>query len=162
MMLQPIKWHWKEEEIDVEMIEGPIMGTLAEEDGDEDALPEIKTLLFQNKRERKISDTLMVPNGTFPKRPTFPRIASSVSVQISPGLTNNGGMPRRPTFPRITSTASMNMNSVVRKRKVSVISQLSQYDFSGSGLHIHMDVGINIRSVFDEDTKKVNFYFSDW
>lgn len=140
-LLQPIKWHLVDEEIDVEMDIGeyPALGAIIEDDGDEDSLPEIQTLLFNTKkhdRERKISETnsngggLVIPNG-IPKRPTFPRITS----------TNSLAMGRRlPSFPRITSTADM--SQTVRKRKESVISQLSQLDFTGSCLQIHLDVRI--------------------
>lgn len=140
-LLQPIKWHLVDEEIDVEMDIGEYsaLGAIIEDDGDEDSLPEIQTLLFNTKkhdRERKISETNsngggLVING-IPKRPTFPRITS----------TNSLAMGRRlPSFPRITSTADM--SQTVRKRKESVISQLSQLDFTGSCLQIHLDVRIN-------------------
>lgn len=139
ILLQPVKWHLKEEEIDVEMIESdyPALGIIPEDDGDEDSLPEIQTLLFNSKRndqrERKISEnsngSLMVPNGlVIPKRPTFPRITS----------TNSMGPKRTPTFPKITSTADI--NQMLRKRKESVISSLSHLDFSGSCLQIHLEV----------------------
>ncbi|CAO1399339.1 unnamed protein product [Diamesa hyperborea] len=72
-LLQPIKWHLVDEEIDVEMDIGeyPALGAIIEDDGDEDSLPEIQTLLFNTKkhdRERKISETnsngggLVIPN----------------------------------------------------------------------------------------------------
>lgn len=136
-LLQPVKWHLKEEEIDVEMIEQeyPALTIIEENDGDEDSLPEIQTLLFNNRkhehRERKVSEnsgnSLLVPNG-IPKRPTFPRITS----------TNSIGAKRIPTLPKITSQADM--NQMLRKRKESVISSLSHLDFSGSCLQIHLEV----------------------
>lgn len=141
ILLQPVKWHLKDEELDVEMIESdyPALGIIQEDDGDEDSLPEIQTLLFNTKkidRERKISETsnggLLVPNGlTIPKRPTFPRITSFNSMA-----------PKRiPTLPKITSVADM--NQTLRKRKESVISSLSMLDFSGSCLQIHLEVRID-------------------
>lgn len=137
-LLQPIKWHLKEEEVDIEMVEAPAMGIILEQedDGDNDSLPEIKTLLFP-RRDRKLSENCPSPqpNG-LPKRPTFPRITSSVSVQAGTG------MRTRPSFPRITSTASMSL--ALRKRRESVVSRLSALDFTGSGscMHIHMDVSM--------------------
>lgn len=139
ILLQPVKWHLKEEELDVEMFEAdyPALGIIQEDDGDEDSLPEIQTLLFNSRksehRERKISENsnggLIVPNGlTIPKRPTFPRITS----------TNSMGPKRIPTLPKITSTADM--NQMLRKRKESVISSLSHLDFSGSCLQILLEV----------------------
>lgn len=143
-LLQPAKWHLKEEEVDVEMVECeyPGLGAIIEDEGDEDSLPEIQTLLFQNNkyeshREKKISESSnpSTPiNGSVataqPKRPTIPRITSSNSITLS--------IPKRPTFPRITST--VDMTPIIRKRRASVISSLSHLDFSGSNLHIHLDV----------------------
>lgn len=138
-LLQPVKWHLKDEPLDVEMMEAdyPALGIIQEDEGDEDSLPEIQTLLFNTKRtenrERKISEHsnggLTVPNGlVIPKRPTFPRITSS----------NSMGPKRIPTLPKITSVADM--NQMLRKRKESVISSLSQLDFNGSCLQIHLEV----------------------
>ncbi|XP_058443025.1 uncharacterized protein LOC131425284 [Malaya genurostris] len=148
-LLQPIKWHLIEEEVDVEMVESPQMGIILEQedDGDNDSLPEIKTLLFP-RRDRKMSENASSPqpNG-MPRRPTFPRITSSASVQIgAPGI----GMRTRPSFPRITSTASMSL--ALRKRRESVVSQLSTLDFTGSGscMHIHVDTG-------DADAEDVDY-----
>lgn len=148
-LLQPIKWHLKEEEVDIEMVEAPPMGIILEQedDGDNDSLPEIKTLLFP-RRDRKLSENCPSPQPhALPKRPTFPRITSSASVQngvVTPG------MRARPSFPRITSTASMNM--ALRKRRESVVSQLSTMDFTGSGscMHIHVDTG-------DADAEDVDY-----
>ncbi|XP_039446251.1 uncharacterized protein LOC120425692 [Culex pipiens pallens] len=140
-LLQPIKWHLVEEEVDIELVEAPPMGIILEQedDGDNDSLPEIKTLLFP-RRDRKLSENCPSPqpNG-LPIKPTFPRINSSVSVQNGMGL----GMRTRPSFPRITSTASMSL--ALRKRRESVVSQLSTMDFTGSGscMHIHVDTGDN-------------------
>lgn len=144
ILLQPVKWHLKEEEIDVEMYDAdyPALGIIQEDDGDEDSLPEFQSLLFNNRktehRERKISENSngghLVPNGlTIPKRPTFPRITS----------TNSMGPKRIPTLPKITSTADL--NQMLRKRKESVISSLSHLDFSGSCLQIHLEVKFGIR-----------------
>ncbi|XP_062537509.1 uncharacterized protein LOC134205866 [Armigeres subalbatus] len=145
-LLQPIKWHLKEEEVDIEMVEAPPMGIILEQedDGDTDSLPEIKTLLFP-RRDRKLSENCPSPqpNG-LPKRPTFPRITSSASVQVGTG------MRTRPSFPRITSTASMSL--ALRKRRESVVSRLSALDFTGSGscMHIHVDTG-------DADAEDVDY-----
>jgi MCP family monocarboxylic acid transporter-like MFS transporter 14 len=119
-LLQPAKWHMKEEEVDIEMIECeyPALGAILEDDGDEDSLPEIQTLLFKSPkyehlRDRKISETNSIGNNvvsngvvsngavpiSIPKRPTFPRITSSNSISTA--------IPKRPTFPRITSTVDM-------------------------------------------------------
>uniref|UniRef100_A0A182MC36 Major facilitator superfamily (MFS) profile domain-containing protein n=1 Tax=Anopheles culicifacies TaxID=139723 RepID=A0A182MC36_9DIPT len=174
MLLQPIKWHLKEEEVDIELVEAaPPMGIILEqEDDDNDSLPEIKSLLFPRRvgSERKHSDTTggsspgvagpaggaaptgngtsmgVAASGGLPKRPTFPRITSSVSVQNQGGV----GMRTRPSFPRIASTASMSL--ALRRRRESVVSQLSTMDFTGSGscMHIHVDTG-------DADAEDVDY-----
>lgn len=182
MLLQPIKWHLKEEEVDIELVEAaPPMGIILEqEDDDNDSLPEIRSLLFPRRTgsERKASDGGPLASGVtpaaplpltvngaggggpaglssggispsitigLPKRPTFPRITSSVSVQ-----NGGGGMRTRPSFPRIASTASMGL--ALRKRRESVVSQLSTLDFAGSGscMHIHVDTG-------DADAEEVDY-----
>ncbi|CRK93148.1 CLUMA_CG006594, isoform A [Clunio marinus] len=152
ILLQPVKWHLKDEEVDVEMFEAenPTLGIIQEDDGDEDSLPEIQSLLFKDHkhRERKISETsngslLAVPNG-IPKRPTFPRITSSHSM----------GPKRTPTLPKITSTADM--NQMLRKRKESVISSLSLLDFSGSCLQIHLETGDKDQEEMESHIRRVN------
>ncbi|XP_055526253.1 uncharacterized protein LOC129718981 [Wyeomyia smithii] len=156
-LLQPIKWHLVEEEVDVEMVEleAPQMGIILEQedDGDNDSLPEIKTLLFP-RRDRKLSENAASPQpNAMPRRPTFPRISSSVSVQNGVGL----GMRTRPSFPRITSTASMSL--ALRKRRESVVSQLSTMDFTGSGscMHIHVDTGdVDAEDVDYQIIRRVN------
>lgn len=129
-LLQPIKWHLKEELIDVEMSACvPPMETVKEDENDD--LPEMKTLLFAP------------PAATNGKqmRKNFSELAIS---------TMNKGMPKRPTFPRIMSNGS-NMaangvsspndsSSTVRRRKASVMSQLSALDFMGSNLLVHFNV----------------------
>lgn len=123
-LLQPVKWHLKDEKIDVEMQPyTPYMDPLKEDENDE--LPEMKTLLFPPP----------ITNGRN-LRKNFSEVAIS-------SMTN--GMTKRPTFPRIMSNGS-NMgsqvcdNSLVRKRKASVMSQLSVLDFMGSNLLVHMNV----------------------
>lgn len=127
-LLQPVKWHLKDEKIDVEMqpYTPPYMDPLKEDENDE--LPEMKTLLFPPP---------IITNGRN-LRKNFSEVAIS-------SMTN--GMSKRPTFPRIMSNGS-NMglqvcdNSLVRKRKASVMSQLSVLDFMGSNLLVHMNVSI--------------------
>ncbi|XP_035903151.1 uncharacterized protein LOC118507915 [Anopheles stephensi] len=184
MLLQPIKWHLIEEEVDIELVEAtPPMGIILEqEDDDNDSLPEIKSLLFPRRvgSERKQSDatgaaaspatgggSAATGNGTaaaaaaatavaaggLPKRPTFPRITSSVSVQNQGGV----GMRTRPSFPRIASTASMSL--ALRRRRESVVSQLSTMDFTGSGscMHIHVDTGdVDAEDVDYQIIRRVN------
>lgn len=130
-LLQPVKWHLKEEKIDVEMqpYSTPYMEPLKEDENDE--LPEMKTLLF----------TPPIANGGRHLRKNFSEVAIS-------SMTN--GMPKRPTFPRIMSNGSnvgsngllaTGDNSMsVRRRKASVMSQLSTLDFMGSNLLVHVNV----------------------
>ncbi len=129
-LLQPIKWHLKEEVIDVEMSQIPEMVPIKEspkENDDEDDLPEMKNLIFSNNKKM---------------RKNFSEVA------ISSMNGSGGGMPKRPTFHRVftnvTNTGSGGMLSntdlSLRKRKASVISHLSALDFTGSNLQVHMNV----------------------
>lgn len=192
-LLQPIKWHLVEEEVDVEMVPIQEMNTIKEDD--EDELPELKTLLYDNKRfpsaadpNREQSETdapvvvvvtppppttsLHVPNpiahflsrqsgggGGAGMKKNYSELAMSSmrtpSVMMGSGTILSGGGgeamgmgARKPTFPRIMSSAEMSMN--VRKRKESVISTLSQLDFSGSYMQIHLNTG-------DDDNEDIDY-----
>lgn len=129
-LLQPIKWHLKDEVVDVEMTQIPEMVPIKEspkENDDEDDLPEMKNLIFSNNKKM---------------RKNF----SDVAISSMNG--SGGGMPKRPTFHRVF-TNSINSGSggmlsnqdlSLRKRKASVISHLSALDFTGSNLQVHMNV----------------------
>lgn len=189
-LLQPIKWHLVEEEVDVEMVPIQEMNTIKEDD--EDEMPELRTLLYDNKRFpgaadsiKEQSDTdspvvvvtpppppsngqgqaLHVPNPMvthFLSRQTggmkknYSEVAmSSMRSPVMMGsgtiLGDNGGHgmgARKPTFPRIMSSAEMSLS--VRKRKESVISTLSQLDFSGSYMQIHLNTG-------DDDNEDIDY-----
>lgn len=67
--------------------------------------------------DKTLRDMERAPGGLLPKRPTMP------------------------TMPRITSSASV--SQTVRRRKESVISSLSHMDFTGSNLHIYIDVSFH-------------------
>lgn len=103
------------------------METLKEDENDD--LPEMKTLLFTaTPAERKL-------------RKNFSDVAIS---------SMNKGMPKRPTFPRIMSNGGSiasngplggnDLSSSVKRRKASVMSQLSTLDFMGSNLLVHVNV----------------------
>lgn len=135
----------KEEKLDIELMEAvhvpeiTTMNTIEEVDVDESELPEMNTLLFNNREVgKRLHDNCGNSPGVLINRPTFPRITSSINEYS----TENGVGFRRPhtSFPRITSAVSMNMSTAVRRRKESVISTLSQFDFNGSALQIYMDV----------------------
>lgn len=126
-LLQPVKWHMKEEVIDVEMAsQTPHMETLKE---DEDELPEMKTLLFSaasnGRQMRKNFSEVAISSMTkgMPKRPTFPRIMSNGSNMAANGVLSNG-----------------DISTSIRRRKASVMSQLSALDFMGSNLLVHVNV----------------------
>lgn len=128
-LLQPIKWHLKEEIIDVEMTQIPEMVPIKEslKEDDEDDLPEMKNLIFSNnkKMRKNFSDVAIssMNGGGMPKRPTFHRVFTNVSNTGSGGI----GM-------------LSNTDISLRKRKASVISHLSNLDFTGSNLQVHMNV----------------------
>lgn len=127
-LLQPIKWHLREEIIDVEMApQSPHMETLKE---DEDELPEMKTLLFppvgaNGRQMRKNFSEVAISsmNNGMSKRPTFPRIMSNGSNMAANGVLSNS-----------------DLSTSIRRRKASVMSQLSALDFMGSNLLVHVNV----------------------
>lgn len=126
ILLQPAKWHMKDELIDVEMMQPqtPCMETVKEDENDD--LPEMKTLLFpppaitNGRQIRKNFSEVAISSMAKTKRPTFPRIMSN-------GTNMNGGLP-------------FDLNPSVRRRKASVMSQLSALDFMGSNLLVHVNV----------------------
>ncbi|GAB0100905.1 Major facilitator superfamily [Sergentomyia squamirostris] len=152
-LLQPAKWHLKEEEVDIEMVPLPadVKAIQPIQEDDEEEMPEITTLLYDNKRfpandigaeQERVRKTsrLGVVNGM---KKNFSEMAMSTTI----GVCGNG-MVKRPTFPRIMSNAEMNME--IRKRKESVISNLSHLDFSGSYLQIHVNTG-------DDDNEDIDY-----
>lgn len=127
-LLQPVKWHLKEEIVDVEMApQSPHMETVKE---DEDELPEMKTLLFppigsNGRQMRKNFSEVAISsmNKGMTKRPTFPRIMSNGSNMAANGVLSNS-----------------DLSTSIRRRKASVMSQLSTLDFMGSNLLVHVNV----------------------
>lgn len=59
--------------------------------------------------------------------------------RLYPGLTTAASVA---AMPRVTSSGSM--SEAARKRKVSVISNISNMDFTGSYLQLYLDVSINL------------------
>uniref|UniRef100_A0A7G3ARK7 Putative monocarboxylate transporter n=1 Tax=Lutzomyia longipalpis TaxID=7200 RepID=A0A7G3ARK7_LUTLO len=149
-LLQPAKWHLKEEEVDIELVPVPqeVKPIQPIQEDDEDELPEITTLLYDNKRfpaavgggEERVRKTsrLGMPNGM---KKNFSEMAIGT-------IATTNGMVKRPTFPRIMSNEEMTME--IRKRKQSVISNLSHLDFSGSYLQIHVNTG-------DDDNDDIDY-----
>lgn len=131
ILLQPAKWHMKDELIDVEMMQPqtPYMETVKEDENDD--LPEMKTLLFplpaitNGRQIRKNFSEVAISSMTkgMTKRPTFPRIMSNGA-----NMAANGGIQHG------------DLRSSVRRRKASVMSQLSTLDFMGSNLLVHVNV----------------------
>lgn len=152
-LLQPIKRHLKDELVDVELSTKSSSISPAKTDSDqpkeddEDDLPEMKNLLHSNSNRM---------------RKNFSDVGFS---NINKGTTN------RPTFPRVmsnVSTADMIGNGLemsIRKRKVSVISHLSQLDFGGSNLQVHMNVIIFflvLSNIIQDNYVLIPFSFLDW
>lgn len=153
VLLQPAKWHMKDEKVDEEMmVIAPIPEfKVIQEDGtEEDALPEMNTLLFnkhnqqQNSMRKNYSEMAMnTMNGSrmgLPKRPTFPRIMSLAGVQAA----ENAYM------------SNHDVSMALRHRKHSVTSNLSYMDFTGSILQVHMNVGDDEFEQNDRELKRVN------
>lgn len=132
-LLQPAKWHMKEEIIDVELApQSPYMETLKEDENDE--LPEMKNLLFppasNGRQMRKNFSEVAISsmNKGMSKRLSFPRIMSNGSNMAANGMLSN-----------------TDLSTSIRRRKASVMSQLSALDFMGSNLLVH----VNVSNFFD-------------
>ncbi|EDW75241.1 uncharacterized protein Dwil_GK20065 [Drosophila willistoni] len=178
VLLQPVKWHMKEEFDDEELMcisalptpqpqltVGGAPASIApefkviKEDGtttaatvEEDALPEMNTLLFHKHSMRKnYSEMAMnTMNGSrlgIPKRPTFPRIMSLAGVQSAAHGAggNSDGYP---------SQAEINATQL-RCRKASVTSNLSYMDFTGSILQVHLNTGDDEFEQNDRELRRV-------
>lgn len=125
-LLQPAKWHLKDEIIDVEMTPQTPLETLKEDENDE--LPEMTNLLFPppSKMRKNFSEVAISSmNKGMSKRPTFPRIMSNGSNMAANGVFSNN-----------------DLSSSIRRRKASVMSQLSALDFMGSNLLVHVNVSL--------------------
>ncbi|KAM8720342.1 hypothetical protein ACLKA7_006393 [Drosophila subpalustris] len=165
VLLQPVKWHMKDEFDDEELMcisamptpqpqlqltamsgggaaASPEFKVIKEDGNEEDALPELNTLLFNkhnphhpHSMRKNYSEMAMnTMNGSrlgLPKRPTFPRIMSLAGVQSADVGSGSGGYP---------SQAEVNTTQL-RCRKASVTSNLSYMDFTGSILQVHLNTG---------------------
>lgn len=155
VLLQPAKWHMKDEKVDEEMMviapAAPPEFKVIHEDGtEEDALPEMNKLLFnkhnhqQQQMRKNFSEmnmnTMVGSRLGLPKRPTFPRIMSLAGVQTAA----NG------------YTSNSDVNMTLRNRKHSVTSNLSYMDFTGSILQVHMNVGDDEFEQNDRELKRVS------
>lgn len=146
VLLQPAKWHMKEEIIDVELMPTIEISPIKEED--EDDLPDMNTLLFQKHNQ----------NNQI--RKNYSELAMSTMTKNM----NGSGLPQRPTFPRIMSLGgkmdenytTASRESIIRNRKQSVTSHLSVLDFSGSILQVHMNIGDDELEEHDKELKRVN------
>ncbi|KAH8291649.1 hypothetical protein KR018_010116 [Drosophila ironensis] len=185
VLLQPVKWHMKEEFDDEELmcisalptpqpqtIQGgqgaasasatsvagaPEFKVIKEDGNEEDALPEMNTLLFhkhnphQHSMRKNYSEMAMnTMNGSrlgLPKRPTFPRIMSLAGVQSAAHGAGgeSGGYP---------SQAEINATQL-RCRKASVTSNLSYMDFTGSILQVHLNTGDDEFEQNDRELRRV-------
>ncbi|EDV99911.1 uncharacterized protein LOC6565462 [Drosophila grimshawi] len=180
VLLQPVKWHMKEEFDDEELIcisalptpqpqmnfgtpgggtaanPPPSFKVIKEDGNEEDALPELNTLLFnkhhshnhQSMRKNYSEMAMNTMNGSrlgLTKRPTFPRIMSLAGVQSADVGSGSGGYP---------SQAEVN-TTIVRCRKASVTSNLSYMDFTGSILQVHLNTGDDEFERNDRELRRV-------
>ncbi|XP_064556685.1 uncharacterized protein LOC135441134 [Drosophila montana] len=179
VLLQPIKWHMKEEFDDEELMcisalptpqpqltaggtgaaanPAPTFNVIKEDGNEEDALPELNTLLFNKHHHqhnhpsirKNYSEMAMnTMNGSrlgLTKRPTFPRIMSLAGVQSADVGSGSGGYP---------SQAEVNTTQL-RCRKASVTSNLSYMDFTGSILQVHLNTGDDEFEQNDRELRRV-------
>lgn len=100
----------------------------------------------EEAEDRFEADALMALK--LPHRPLMPRAATCEKtlrdLERAAGGIQGGRLPKRPTMPtmpRIMSSASVtNHSASIRKRRESVISNMSNMDFTGSNLYMYLDV----------------------
>lgn len=137
MLLQPIKRHLVEVPVvaDIEMADtkptnGEALMGITDHHNEEDDLPELKHLMFdQNKKMRKNFSEVAISSMAHVTR--HPRFGRNMSVATQAP----GGMFVAAHQKDMATTA-------VRRRRASVMSHLSTLDFSGSNLHVHMNVSV--------------------
>lgn len=168
MLLQPVKKHLKEVPVDVELAirvhppppsQAPTapatsppdqqqLHHLAEETDGE--LPEMTNLLRfdANKKMRKNFSELAIGSMNRPgaaataaaggRNPRMPRnlsvVAMTKAMAMSTGLGGGGLMPGG------AGDLAGDPATAVRRRRASVMSHLSMLDFTGSNVHVHMNV----------------------
>ncbi|OWR55439.1 monocarboxylate transporter 9 [Danaus plexippus] len=145
-LLQPIKRHLKEEPVDCEMQLVKEMECINESDEEADDKFEINPLVSHPmpKLPKQRSHTNMnhpsVRTIGLPRAKTYDKPLQDFDNQNTPGLTTAASVA---AMQRVISSGSM--SEAVRKRKVSVISNISNMDFTGSYLQLYIDA-------VDEDT----------
>ncbi|GLH16418.1 Uncharacterized protein GBIM_20691 [Gryllus bimaculatus] len=107
LLLQPVKWHLKRMPINTE------------------AEMQKSLLNVHVKEKRNSSDDVEVQWSLLPGKP-------KIEITLSDDTQKNSMGEKRPQLPRITSSSSM----AARRRKESVISNISSLDFTGSTVHI--------------------------
>lgn len=142
-LLQPVKRHLKDEPIDCEMQLVKEMECIHESDEEDDKfeinplvthqmtkLPKQRSNLNMNHPSVR---TIGLPRAKTCDKP-LQEFDGSTRTIFSPGLTTAASVA---AMQRVTSSGSM--PEALRKRKVSVISNISNMDFTGSYLQLYLD-----------------------
>ncbi|XP_041973535.1 uncharacterized protein LOC121729171 [Aricia agestis] len=142
-LLQPIKWHLKEEPVDCEMqLVKENMEAIHESDEEGDDKFEINPLVshpmpkLTTQRSHGNMNHPSVRTVGLPRAKTCDKPLQEFErhSKFEPSLTTAASVG---AMQRITSSGSM--SEAARKRKVSVISNISNMDFTGSYLQLYLD-----------------------
>ncbi|XP_012547408.1 uncharacterized protein LOC101742398 [Bombyx mori] len=141
-LLQPIKRHLKEVPVDAEMQNIKEMECIMESDEENEDKFEINPLVThpmpklttQRSHSNMNHPSVRTIGMTRAKTCDKPLQDFEKNSKVYPGLTTAASVG---VMPRVTSSGSM--NEAARRRKVSVISNISNMDFTGSYLQLYLD-----------------------
>lgn len=146
-LLQPVKRHLIEVPVDCEMQNVKEMECILESDEENEDKFEINPLVTHPNKLPKLTTqrsftgvnhpsvkTIGLPRAKTCDKP-LQEFEKNSQSRLQPGLTSAASVGM---MPRVTSTGSM--SEAARRRKFSVISNISNMDFTGSYLQLYLDV----------------------
>ncbi|CAH0669184.1 unnamed protein product [Spodoptera exigua] len=144
-LLQPVKRHLIDEPVDCEMQTVKEMECILESEEENDdkfeinplVSPQIPKIIKQRSHTNMNHPsvrTIGLPRAKTCDKPLQEFEKFEINNKLYPGLTTAASVA---AMPRVTSSGSM--SEAARKRKVSVISNISNMDFTGSYLQLYLD-----------------------
>lgn len=121
-LLQPVRWHLRP---------APPPKVAAAADVEKAAAIVVARVPQDKQKQREEVQTALL---SAPKIEVTSEADEKLARAVAAVVAAGGGVRPRSTMPRITSLTNM---EAARKRKASIISNISSMDFHGSSLHIH-------------------------
>ncbi|PZC82530.1 uncharacterized protein LOC110371837 [Helicoverpa armigera] len=159
-LLQPVKRHLIDEPVDCEMQTVKEMECILESDEENEdkfeinplvspAVPKIKKQRSHTNMNHPSVRTIGLPRAKTCDKPLQEFEKFEINNRLYPGLTTAASVA---AMPRVTSSGSM--SEAARKRKVSVISNISNMDFTGSYLQLYLDTVVDDDAIQMKPIKK--------